>query len=66
MRKLRPKVLPGQDTKAGVSHTYLPRSRRRGPGAVSSGAAGHSRFPPAVEHGPDPRGKLVPGKGLIT
>jgi hypothetical protein len=66
MRKLRPKGPPGEDTKAGVSHTYPPQ----GPG---EGAQGPSqappppaipRFPPAVEHGPDPRGKLMPGKGL--
>jgi hypothetical protein len=37
----------------------------RDPGAVSSVAAGHFPGSPlAVEHGPDPRGKLMPGEAL--
>jgi hypothetical protein len=31
MRKLRPKVLPGEDTKADVSHTYLLKVPEKGP-----------------------------------
>jgi hypothetical protein len=42
MGKLRAKVLPGEDTKAGVSHTYLLEVAEKDTGAVSSVAAGHS------------------------
>ena len=34
MGKLRPKALPGEDTKAAVSHTYLPGALEKGTGAV--------------------------------
>jgi hypothetical protein len=40
--KLRPKVLPGEDTKAGVSHAYLLEVAEKDTGAVLSVAVGDS------------------------